>query len=395
MPLDPSIPLQARPFQMPERQDPMNMLAKVLQVQALADQSDANRLTMQEKQRGIERTNRMDEILRGGGGAAELRRAGFWEPAMKLDESAAKVENQKAQTGKYNADADKARLEQTREGVRLVGQIFGQIRDEASFQRARQYATSQGMPFPLQAYDPAAVAQIRDSALTREQQLEQEWKAKGYALEVRKADDANERHRKSLAQSEQHFKETSAAGKAPAGYRFKADGSLEFIPGGPADPNAARRAAPTEDERKAAGWLAQAMNGFDNMERALRDDPAANKPGLVESVPLVPEAMKNMTRSDARQRFNQGASSFAEAALRAATGAGVNESEARQKIAELTPQWGDKPPVIQQKRAGLKVYLDSLATRSGRAAPTPNSSGGATGSWGGGHGNVIDFGSLK
>jgi hypothetical protein len=164
-------------------------------------------------------------------------------------------------------------------------------------------------------------------------------------------------------------RESNQAGRVPSGYRMKADGSLEFVPGGPADPAAARRAAPTEDERKAAGWLAQANNAYANMEKAISDDPRAAKPGIVESLPMVPEAAKNASRSDARQRFNQAASSFAEAALRAATGAGVNESEARQKVAELTPQWGDTPGNRQQKRDSLQVYLQSLEQRAGRAAP--------------------------
>lgn len=171
---------------------------------------------------------------------------------------------------------------------------------------------------------------------------------------------------------------TAEQGAIPSGYRRNMSGGLEFIPGGPADPNTARRAAPTEDERKAAGWLAQAQNGFTNMEKALAADPTASRPGMIESGSL-PESLKNMTRSETRQQFNQGASSFAEAALRAATGAGVNEQEAKQKIAELTPQWGDKPGTIQQKREGLKVYLDSLAVRAGRAGvggSPPDASGG-------------------
>ena len=67
--------------------------------------------------------------------------------------------------------------------------------------------------------------------------------------------------------------------------------------------------------------------------------------------------------------FLQGARSLSEAALRAATGAGVNYEEARQKIEELTPVYGDKPAVIKQKLDSVKVYLDSLKSRAGRALP--------------------------
>lgn len=125
---------------------------------------------------------------------------------------------------------------------------------------------------------------------------------------------------------------------------------------------------PTEDERKAAGWLAQAEKAHSDMTKAVADSPRASKPGLLESLPLIPDTLANASRAEPRQRFTQAASAFSEAALRAATGAGVTESEARQKIAELTPQWGDKPGLIKQKEASLQTYLASLKARAGRAA---------------------------
>lgn len=164
-------------------------------------------------------------------------------------------------------------------------------------------------------------------------------------------------------------REANANGAIPSGYRRSLNGGLEFIPGGPADPNAARRAAPTEDERKAAGWLSQAAKGYADMQNAVTIDPKANRPGVIESLPFVPENTANMTRSPARQQFNQGASALSEAVLRAATGAGVNKDEALQKIRELTPQWGDSPDVITQKEASARNYLEALAVRSGRANP--------------------------
>jgi hypothetical protein len=160
-----------------------------------------------------------------------------------------------------------------------------------------------------------------------------------------------------------------AAEKPPSGYRWTPDGGLAFVPGGPADPAVARPAAPTEDERKAAGWLMQADKAYADMLKATAANPAAAKPGWIESAPLLPEGLKNASRSPERQLFNQAASALSEAVLRAATGAGQNEAEARQKVAELTPQWGDKPEVIQQKNDSAQMYLAALAARAGRAAP--------------------------
>jgi hypothetical protein len=55
---------------------------------------------------------------------------------------------------------------------------------------------------------------------------------------------------------------------------------------------------------------------------------------------------------------------MSEALLRAATGAGVNKEEAAQKVIELTPQYFDKPEVIQQKLDAIPVYIESLKTRA-------------------------------
>ena len=130
---------------------------------------------------------------------------------------------------------------------------------------------------------------------------------------------------------------------------------------------------PTEDERKAAGWLAQAENAWNNMSNIIKKNPRAIEQGLMERV--VPEGVANVVRSEDRQMFLQGARSLAEAALRAATGAGVNYEEARQKIEELTPVYGDKPAVIKQKLDSVKVYLDSLKSRAGRALPKQDQGG--------------------
>jgi len=124
----------------------------------------------------------------------------------------------------------------------------------------------------------------------------------------------------------------------------------------------------SEDERKASGWLNQARFAFKNMTEAAANE-GADQPGLAEA--LAPEMLKGATQSAARQKYVQAASSFSEAALRAATGAGVNKDEAKQKIDELTPTFWDKPETKSQKYQALSVYLDSLEQRAGRSL-TPN-----------------------
>lgn len=123
--------------------------------------------------------------------------------------------------------------------------------------------------------------------------------------------------------------------------------------------------AVSEDERKAAGWFMQASNAHKNMLKAIEESPSADSPGLIESI--APNFIKGAFQDKERQKYTQAISSFSEAALRAATGAGVNKDEAKQKIEELSPQYFDSKELKKQKADSLLIYLDSLKSRAGRA----------------------------
>jgi len=163
------------------------------------------------------------------------------------------------------------------------------------------------------------------------------------------------------------------AEKTPSGDLVQTTNGWEFVPKGQIPkgaplPTAASR--PSEDENKATQWAVQAQYATDNMAKIFGANPKAANQGFIES--YLPESFANYIRTADRQQFQQAASSFAEAALRAATGAGVTESEAKQKIAELTPVWGDKAPVIAQKLNSIPLYLASLQTRAGRGLAPAN-----------------------
>lgn len=173
--------------------------------------------------------------------------------------------------------------------------------------------------------------------------------------------------------------------RAPSGYEWvtNPDGSVQqkYIPGGPADPASKAQGPATEDERKAAGWYFQADKARRDMDSVLLRNPSASAQTFAERgaglIPAVGDDIANFMRPEERQQFVQAASAFAEATLRAATGAGVTKDEAIQKVRELTPQLGDKPGQIKQKIKSQEMYLDSLRTRAGRAvagggaAPNP------------------------
>lgn len=130
----------------------------------------------------------------------------------------------------------------------------------------------------------------------------------------------------------------------------------------------------TEDQSKAAGWLSQADNAYKNMLAAGFDKEgnpkAAAYPGPLDALEKVPGVgvAANAMRTADRQKFIQASASLSEALLRAATGAGVNMDEARQKVQELTPQFGERQETTRQKMAAIPQYIQSLKVRAGSAA---------------------------
>lgn len=161
--------------------------------------------------------------------------------------------------------------------------------------------------------------------------------------------------------------------ETPSGYvRIGLDNASRPVIGPDGKPLMGKRADQTltEDQGKATGWLVQAQTAYKNMQDALNTTPSANRPGfpdLYEKVPVL-GGMSNLMRGGDRQKFLQASSSFGEAVLRAATGAGVNKDEALQKARELTPQFGDSDEVVSQKMAAFPVYIESLKVRAGPGA---------------------------
>lgn len=206
--------------------------------------------------------------------------------------------------------------------------------------------------------------------------------------------------------------------KAPAGYRWAADGvSLETIPGGPADPNtkgAKLAKPPTEGQAKAlmfGGRMAVADEVFKEMEAAGVNRPGTTKQlaqGVFGAVPLLGDSLAagagaatNWTQSAAQQQVEQAQRDFINAVLRRESGAAIAPSEFANAAQQYFPQPGDSSAVIRQKAINRKTAISGFKAEFGeqsmpqfnqmleearRARNQPGTqkaqrSGGATGSW--------------
>lgn len=207
---------------------------------------------------------------------------------------------------------------------------------------------------------------------------------------------AESRFNRQMDQSERHFQ----AGQDKPVFNADLGGFVSPKTGfTPVSGIASKSPKMTEDQAKATGWLVQAENAWKNMQEAGTQgrDASGNfiikesaRPGFNDALAAVPSfgltgGIANTLRGGERQKFMQSASSLSESLLRAATGAGVTKDEAAQKVAELTPQFGDSEQVIQQKMSAIPLYIESLKVRSGAGAPQAqnifNMSGSKTAGW--------------
>jgi hypothetical protein len=175
------------------------------------------------------------------------------------------------------------------------------------------------------------------------------------------------------AQSAQQFGVTQAAGKVPSGYRAAADGSMVFIPGGPADPNSGTK-TPTEFQGKSATFGARAEQA-DKIISSLdgKYSPSAiNSKMSMEATAgvggVLGAAANKFILSSEDQRAEQAQRDFINAVLRQESGAAIAPSEFQNAAKQYFTQPGDGPAVIKQKAEDRKLAIQGFKNSAGKAA---------------------------
>ncbi len=167
--------------------------------------------------------------------------------------------------------------------------------------------------------------------------------------------------------------------KAPAGYRWKPDGSLEPIKGGPAD----RQATATEGERKAGLLLTRLESSLGQMNNAISEGSNAASPGWVASAlggtPLVGDVLRNAANSPERQRVEAAQLDILDAALTLGTGAAYTRGQLEGYRTSFFPQLADNPATIADKQARLDAVVRAARIAAGRAAGSADAAAGVAG----------------
>lgn len=143
-------------------------------------------------------------------------------------------------------------------------------------------------------------------------------------------------------------------GNVPSGYRFKADGSLEAIPGGPSDGNKL-----TEGQAKSVGYYRQAAAAARSM-----NNTKGYNPSLVANA-LYGNDVSYTQLGQAERRILNSQLAFANGVLRLETGATINDGEIRNKARQLFALPGDGPDVLADKAAQRSEALAAMRAAAG------------------------------
>ncbi len=421
MPIDASIPLQ---YRQPQFESPINKLAQVMQLQGMQDQQ-------MERQMARDEQNRLKELLRNPTDdlGAALTRGGFLPQAQAYAKTQADINREKREAEKATREGQKFDFERTQGIVKeMNGAVSALLNDPNSTpEMARQEAMRIGNLFNMPEQQLAGIMQAipqdpmqfrdylkreNDKGLSAEKRLtlfapmpvevstggvkyfvDQNPRSPTYgqrtgAPEVKmemspaQAQEASDR-KASREQAERQFREgqntpqymETEGGIIALPKRGALGGQIVATPvmGADGKPLAGKGSKMTEDQGKATGWLIQADNAWKNMQAAMAKDPSVAQKGFPDALAAIPSmgftgAVANTIRGAERQKFIQATESLSESLLRAATGAGVNQDEAAQKVRELTPVFGESAATTEQKMAAIPLYIESLKVRAGPGA---------------------------
>lgn len=440
MPIDSSIAMSVRPV---EVENPLNALARVLQVQGLQQQSQLGQMSLEEKRRAVEQTNKLNQLYAQSIGAdGQIDRNALFRGAAQQGMGAQipGLQKQFMETDKASAEINAKRAETA---TKKAGMFRDALAGITSPQQAAQWLAAQyqdpdlkgifPVPFEQAAQqipqDPAGFQQwVQRQALGMGKFIEQNAPKTnvvntGGATQIVQTpglggapmvagtfqNTQSPDSRARLAQEQQNANQgvtyqTDEAGqiialptKLPAGApvvgRVVTDKSGKAVTSG-AKP-------PTEFQGKSATFGARAEEADKTLtELTGKYSPTAlgmkQGAGNIWAVGGALEAGGNLMLSKESQKAEQAMRDFVNAVLRQESGAAISQGEFDNAKRQYFPQPGDTPEVIAQKARNRKIAIEGFKRNAGRAAWSPSEqSGSSPQSPSLTNGGIIDFSSLK
>jgi hypothetical protein len=409
--IDSSIALGFRPTTQIEQ--PVNTLARLLQAQGLQQQNQLGQMKMDEYRSGVERKNKLAALLGGQYDTEEARedavlRSGYLDEAQQMRKSRLDAAKAKADAGKTAADTEKVQIQTAMEKVGAIAQILQGVNSPDTYAQALQAGANIGLDVSKlpQQYDPAQVEQSKARALTVQQQLEQQWKQKGYDLDVRKQGETerNNRVQNSISQGQLNVsrgnlslrqQELDQQKNAPKGQFIQTEqgyvladprtGTVQPVMGPDGKPLQGKAATKNLTEGQAkANLFGSRMLEADRILNELEgkyNPLAVNAKVAAAETPIIGGLAGwagNAMLGESGQQAEQAQRDFINAVLRRESGAVISEPEFKNAAKQYFPQQGDSKAVLDQKRRNRQLAIKGMEAEipgGFRSAPTLTSPG--------------------
>jgi hypothetical protein len=213
----------------------------------------------------VEQQQKIQNALSGG---LDIRTPEGQAALMKFGPQGLAMAAQGAQLGQYDFQAKQAERAAARE---KLGELIGILRfgekDDESYAIAYQTAKARGfdMTGVPTTRNPAYIQGQLQSLIPLDKQLELEMRRE--TAEIQRGQLDVSRGQLDLAERKQDFEERGGVGgrggeKPPQGYRWKADGNLEPIPGGPADTKSQQKLDDLESGREEVNTQVATLRDF-------------------------------------------------------------------------------------------------------------------------------------
>lgn len=162
---------------------------------------------------------------------------------------------------------------------------------------------------------------------------------------------------------------------APAGYRYQPDGTMAFIPGGPADPSTAGKT--TEATRRNQ----QLAKVIEPEAAALLGNPATGTPGTFDALANTGNqgwnavGLGSVATSPEYQQAQNSLKTIIASYLYSVSGATANPGEVENQAAILTPRPGESAQSVADKKDRIAVMVKAVQEAATGASMAPQTGG--------------------
>lgn len=353
MGIDASIALQ---YRAPQIDNPLSQLAQFSQIQNAQQQNRLADLAFGEKEREMGESRALNDAYKNAlspDGTLDRAKLTAGAAGAGLGSKLPAIQKGFADQDKAAADALKTKLENGIKEIEFGAQVFSGVRDQASYDQARQHIAQvlgpeRAAQMPA-VYDPATIEANRMKALAVKDQLAQKWKELEFG-EMKRHNVATEGNQAgTLAVAQGNLKvnqEKVQQGKVPAGYRYNAAGDLEAIPGGPA-------AAKSTEQQKAASDANSVLGLLDMAEPLLKQATNSYAGTAVDKVAQAVGVSTEGAQASAQLKALEGS-----LVAKMPKMSGPQSDKDVLLYRQMAGQIGDSTVPVETRRAAVKVIRE-------------------------------------